>query len=101
MRPFGPGGDGATGRPDLLGEEHTDTLVRRNIDEVFDFPTPCAILRGREPHSPGVARPVATFFDAGVVVLTPDKRAFSKMVEWLNVPLDHPEVYDDLNADAG
>jgi len=24
-----------------------------------------------------------------------------QMVEWLNVPLDHPEVYDDLNADAG
>jgi len=45
----------------------TDLLVRRNVDELFDLPTPTAYMRGHQEHFPrsGNQRSISTTRDPG------------------------------------
>ena len=85
----------------------TDILVRRNVDELFDLPTPTAPMRGHLAHEPGKLRPGKSLYDnttrlqkfginAGVIVLSPDSQVFDRMVEHLL--RSHPGAHNATTA---
>lgn len=87
----------------------TDTLLRRNVDEVFDFPVPCALFRGRHPHTPGRTRTPESMFNrsgvqqfginAGVIIFEPDAQVHDDMCDWLTEPQSNRR--DGVNATRG
>ena len=56
-----------------------DILVKDNLDDLFELPTPCAMLRGPKKPPHGQRLPPRGFVNAGVMLLKPDMNFLSKI----------------------
>lgn len=76
-----------------------DLFIRHNIDEIFDFKTPAALVRGPNKPAAGELLPTRAFVNAGVMLMKPDKAFFNKLVKEITGSTVKLPNYNSPDAD--